>query len=375
MENIIILGEEYWFQKEKSKEANYLLEYLITNRNKKCLYIILKSPSELIPMINHIGITNIKAILLFQDVLSDSYLNKKSIKEMKNFLKNLQNNNIHIYPDPEIIDIFASKKYNLTLKNELPWAQLPHTEVYNISNYTSHQEKIIYKKLYEIVTKLWSIFQKVVIKKGYSYEGKQVKIFSKETIKNYDQFKEKAIKLNYKKFWGVGSNSVKIDHGITRYYIIQGFNKIVSKRINEYRVFFHNGKVKYIAKGDNIPNTCIKDSLTIPLENEIINFAKKLYKIYIPLFWKGITKHPILFRIDVSYAVDDHFQDKYSINIEGFEKPIRIYANEIEIDPTSFFYNTFTCLKSKKFSNKSIEEDMGNAITKYIKKIIKNHNI
>jgi hypothetical protein len=371
MKNIIILGEEYWFQQEELSEATYLLEYLENKRNKKYNYIILKSPSELITTINTLDIKTIKALLLFQDVLSDSYLNKKNIKEMKSYLFNLIKNNIHIYPNPNIIDIFASKQYNLTLKKQLPWAQLPHTEVYNISNYAPYQEKIIIKKLYEYTTKLWETFSKVVIKKGYSYEGKQVKIFNKDNNKDFKDFKDKAEKLNYKKFWGIGSNSIKIDSGITRYYIIQGFNKIVSKRINEYRVFFYNGKAKYIANGTNIPNKCLKDIKSVPLGKEIVKFAKKLYKNYIPIFWKDITKYPILFRIDVSFAIDDEFQDEYSIKIEGFEKPVRIYANEIEIDPTNFFFNQFICLKDDKISNKEIQEGLGKAITKYIKKLDK----
>ena len=89
MENIIILGEEYWFQQEKLSEATHLLEYLENKRNKKYNYIILKSPIELITTINSLDIKTIKAILLFQDVLSDSYLNKKNIKEMKSYLFNL----------------------------------------------------------------------------------------------------------------------------------------------------------------------------------------------------------------------------------------------------------------------------------------------
>lgn len=372
MKNIIILGEEYWFQQGNLYEATHLLEYLENKRNKKKYnYIILKSPIELVSTINTLDIKTIKALLLFQDVLSDSYLNNKTIKEMKSYLFNLIKNNIHVYPNPNIIDIFASKEYNLTLKNQLPWGQLPHTEVYNISNYAPYQEKIIIKKLYEYTTKLWEIFSKVVIKKGYSYEGKQVKIFNKDLNKGFKDFKDKAEKLNYKKFWGVGSNSIKIDNGITRYYIIQGFNKIVSKRSNEYRVFFYNGKAKYIANGTGTPNKCLKDFKSTALGKEIIKFAKKLYKNYIPIFWKGMTKYPILFRIDVSFAIDKEFQDEYSIKIEGYEKLVRIYANEIEIDPTNYFYNQFICLKNKNITNKEIQEAFGKAITKYIKKLDK----
>jgi hypothetical protein len=247
---------------------------------------------------------------------------------MKNYLFNLRKEGIFLYPPPDVTDIFGSKKYNLTLSQKIPWAQLPHTKVYYVHNYNPEKdENRIFSALYKNVEELWKIFKKVVVKKGYSYEGKQVKIFNKEVIPDFYEFRKRARKLNYKNFWGLQTTSNDIDRGITRYYIIQGYNKIVSKRINEYRVFFHNGKPKFIAKGDNIPNTCIMDGINKPLEKAVIDFAIKLFKEYIPLFWK-YKRLPILFRVDVSYAVDPEFQDNYSINIDGYDNRIRLYANE-----------------------------------------------
>jgi hypothetical protein len=368
MENIIILGEEYWFNKNsRFIEATYLLDFLEKYRNKKKYnYIIIKNPNELINTI--FNNKSIKAIFLFQDVLSDSYLNNKTIYEMKKYLENLENNGIYIYPSSNVIELFGSKKYNLILNNKLSWASLPHTKVFYMDNYKNENENKIFTGLYKIVEKLWKIFNKVVIKKGYSYEGKQVQIFNKDKIKDFYDFKNKANKLNNKNFWGIITSSKKIDIGITRYYIIQGFNKIVSKKKNEYRVFFHNGKAKFIAKGDNIPNTCIADGLNLPLQKEIIKFAKKLFKEFIPLFWKN-KRLPILFRVDVSFATNKEFQDEYSINVEGYDKSIRLYANELEIDPTSFFYNSFECELDDNFSSEKIQTNMAKYITKYIREL------
>ncbi len=103
----------------------------------------------------------------------------------------------------------------------------------------------------------------------------------------------------------------------------------------------------------------------LQIEKEVIKFAKKMFKSYIPLFWKL----PILFRVDVSYAVDPEFQDKHSINVDGFTKPVRLYANELEIDPTSFFYNPFKCNSDEKFSSKEIQKNMAKYITKYIREL------
>ena len=371
MKNIIILGEEYWFEKPNTlfTEATYLLKSLEFHRDKKLFnYVIIKSPLELIKTIDTLNENTIKAIFLFQDVLSDSYLNNKTILEMMNYLKNLQSKGIYLYPPPNVIDIFGSKKYNLTLNQKLPWASLPHTKVYYAPNYSPSDENKILTELFKIANYLWKTFDKIVIKKGYSYEGKQVQIFDKKVITNFYEFKTKAVKLNYKNFWGVRTSSIRIDKGITRFYIIQGFNQIVSKRTREYRVFFHNGKAKFIAKGDDIPNTCIKDSPNKPLEKAIVDFSNKLFKAYLSLFWNN-KRPPIVFRIDVSYAIDPKFQDEYSIIVEGFETPIRLYANELEIDPTHFFYNPFKCISDSNFSSKIIQKNMAKYITKYIREL------
>lgn len=373
MKNIFILGEEYWFAKKNElyTEATYLLTSLEFHRQKnKYNYIILKNPKELITKINELQINTIRAIFLFQDVLSDSYLNNKTILEMKNYLYELHNKGVYIYPPINVIDNFGSKRYNIDLNKKLSWASLPHTKVYYVMNYNSNKdEPKIHSDLFKIVEKMWIIFNKVVIKKGYSYEGRQVKTFDKKKIKDFYHFRNIAKTLNYKNFWGVKTSSMEIDNGITRYYIIQGFNEIVTKRQNEYRVFFHNGKPKFIAFGDKIPNTCIKDGKTKPLEKAVIDFSIRLFKTYIPLFWKE-KRLPILFRIDVSFAVDQEFQDEHSINIDGFESPIRLYANELEIDPTSFFYNPFICSCDESFSSKKIQKNMAKYITKFIRKIL-----
>jgi len=380
MKTIIILGEEYWFFKPdqpKFTEATYLLNKI--TQSKYYNIKIIKNPGELLKTVQEIKPENIKAIFLFQDVLSDSNLNNKTILQMHNYLKDLINKGVYLYPQVNIIDNFGGKKYYKTLVDKLPYASLPHTVVLNFNNYNpkTDETKII-NKLYETVTSMWKTFNKVVVKKGYSYEGKQVKIFNRETITDFKQFEEKAKTLNYKKFFGVGSNAIFQDRGIDRYYIVQGFNKIVTKRSNELRVFFHNGVARYIATGDELPNVCVQDKLkdnfddnsdtNLPLHNEIVKFAKKLFKDYIPLIWKE-KRPPILIRIDVSYAVDPQFIDEYAINIKGFDTPVRIYANELEVDPTSYFYNNFTCKSDDKFSSKAIQENMGKYINKYIKLI------
>lgn len=386
---IIILGEEYWFknpQDEKYIEATYLLQYLEKNHDPRFEYKILSNPSQLTPLINNVGIENIKGLFLFQDVIADSYLNNMTLLEMQQYLTFL-NSKIYLYPPLGVTNIFSSKKYYGKLVDDIKFASLPGSKVYFYKNYDSSMEYAIKLKLYKVILQMWGTKDKVVIKKGHSYEGKQVQVFKKDKImsdikedkRNIDDEKKiknaifkRLNKLNYKKFWGVQTNSMDIDKGADRYYIVQYYNEIVTKGKNEYRVFFLNGVAKYITNGGWVANLCINGNDRTPIQREAIKFAEKLYKIYIKRIW-NLKTEPILFRIDVSYAVDPIFQDRYSQHVEGFEDKIRIYANEMEIDPTSFLYNSFECDRETQhgilFSGENIQIEMGKLINKYIKTI------
>ena len=64
MKNIIILGEEYWFENPDPKfaEATFLLNKLNKEKDKRFNYIIIKHPAELIIKINEIKPENIRAL-------------------------------------------------------------------------------------------------------------------------------------------------------------------------------------------------------------------------------------------------------------------------------------------------------------------------
>ena len=99
-------------------------------------------------------------------------------------------------------------------------------------------------------------FSKIIIKKGYSYEGKQVQFIDRETINDKNKFQEKVNKLDKKKYFGVKADASMWENKIDRYYILQGNNEVIKEASNEYRVYFFNGKAKYIAWADNVPNQC-----------------------------------------------------------------------------------------------------------------------
>jgi len=414
---IIIIGEEYWFDvkyhqkrwKEEFEKSKHLLK-ILRNNDSKYEYKILNGPKNLVSNIEEIGYENVRAIFFFHDVFSDSILNNMKIKEIKDYLENIEKkHNIFMYPGIDNTLLFASKKYYDILTNKLPHTVLPKSEVLQYKDYNGYEdEKVILRKLFKMSKELLKDFEKIVIKKGFSYEGKQVKVITRDLIADYGDFTSIARRLNLKKFWGIKSNAIDMDIGMDRYYILQGFNSKVTSEFNEFRIFFINGKATYITwkdqfdnvctndidknmndeivisnkgsrmiyiknydvKGDEKPKVPIKKEINKHLLIEILRFAKKTYAEFLPLFWKYDNK-PILLRLDISYATDERFIDKYAIDIEGFKSKVRLYINEIEIDPTNYFYNNFVCKHNKDMNNKNLQELFGNVINKYITRNIK----
>jgi hypothetical protein len=411
---IIIIGEEYWFDvkgeyewKGKKYTKNYraathLLDTL-KNNNSKYEYIILNGPTAFVENVNSIGKDKVKAIFFFHDVFSDSILNKMNIMEMKRFLLNLQNNyDIYLYPGIEKTMLFGSKEYYKTLIKNMPYSVLPDSKVYTFKDYQGYKdEKIITSKLYNTAKYLLDKYPKVVIKKGFSYEGKQVKVIDKDLIFDFYDFRDIARRLNTKHFWNIKSSAIDMDIGIDRHYIIQPYNEIVVDKLNEFRVFFYNGHAKYITWQTDFDNLCVNDieniDDNITLSNdkkyvynvydadgnqidderitkefnknlliEVLRFSKKVYNDFLPFFWKK-KGHPILFRTDISYAIDPIFMDNFSVNIEGMDSKVRFYVNELEIDPTNFFYNNTVCKKNEKITSKYLEILYGELINNYIK--------
>ena len=132
---IIILAEEYWHDVESNNykfiKAKYLLNKIKENNDYDIK--ILKHPGELLSSIDRLGKSNIKSIFIFQDIFSDSFLNKISISEMKKKMKSLQDDHgVNIYPGIDITDRFASKRYYLDLVNDMKYSALPGSRVYKI---------------------------------------------------------------------------------------------------------------------------------------------------------------------------------------------------------------------------------------------------
>ena len=309
---------------------------------------------------------------------------------------------LYLYPGIEKTMLFGSKEYYKILIKYMPQYVLPDSRVYTMRDYKGYpDEKTIVSKLHSTSKYLLDKYEKVVIKKGFSYEGKQVRTIDKSIIFDYYEFRNVVKRLNFKNFWNIRSNAIDMDIGIDRHYIIQPYNENIQDYFNEFRVFFYDGHAKYITWKTDFDNLCIDDvedidsniiitndkryiRKTFDMEGnqiederisrefnkslliEVLRFAKKVYKDFLPLFWKQ-KGNPILFRTDITFTTDSRAIDEYAIDIDGMDSKVRLYVNELEIDPTNYFYNNFVCRKNKKITSEYLQTLYGNLINKYIK--------
>ena len=190
-------------------------------------------------------------------------------------------------------------------------------------------------------------------------------------VLEFNFFDENAIKkaldeLEYMENWDTNIKITDYEAGIDRILIIQPYNDIVSQRLNEFRCFFINGKfVNFFAHGARreegrmklYPNICYNDK-----DYEHCFLRKYAYNIY-NNYIKPINKNPSIIRIDISYAIEDIYLDKYSIEVNGQKR--RYYVNEIEIQPTFYFNIPLLCNNIEK-ENLKFHYDVANALVNEI---------
>lgn len=402
-EIVLILGEQYWFENKKEYIVRSSILLNALNGMKKYKVIISNNPIEFFNKIKKLDKKRIKLIFLFQDIIGDSFLNKININTMYKYLINLRKKyKIIFYPGIEETNYFSSKKYYHTLLNKMYYSVLPHTHVLEIKKFIKSDLTFLLRRIKFICDKLIKKFDNIVIKKGYSYNSIQVAIIDKEEVDSIDKLSKTLLSLEKKDSFDITDNALKWELDTNRIYIIQGYNNIINESdFGEYRVFFIDGKPKYISWGDDFPNLCIDDvqkqtifkynindndtsvnnllnlnngkSLNIidpEISKYVIKFAKKVYSDFIKIFWKkkNKVKHPIIFRIDISWTSNKHFQDSNSVYLKNSKKRIRLYVNELEIDPTHFFYNNFICKRNNLINSANIQREVSKLIINYIRK-------
>lgn len=324
MKVLLLVLERYSFHKSLwiTKHLSELAPTLKT--------ITVRTYAKVLPLIEKHK-SNLYGVYFFQDLITDSYLFNFTIGEMLTYMKQLEDTGIKVFPNLQLTNWVSSKAYMADLPTKF---NFPHTHTLILSPETD-----VMPQLTEILKTL--PVPKIIIKKGYSYEAmsiakltmpisptKLARLISKmDWIENYDET------INMKHY----------EKGCDRIYIVQPWNRVITKHKKEYRLFFVDGKpMDFFSHGYGIEHTCLHEK-----EDMHSHHLKKLGQEVLDEFIKPFSPHlPAVVRIDMSYTKDPKLQDKYSVQTPtGL---VRYGVNEIEIQPTFFFDLPMSCGSSTK---------------------------
>jgi len=276
----------------------------------------------------------IHLLLNFEDYyirFSREFHSNMNLKQVYKFFVDLEKSGTKIYPPPKFHIYTNSKKYALQIYKKKEFV-LPHSKTFLLKKTKLWEPIIKYCK------KLNKLCDFIVIKVSFSAD--MIDIFyirnnKSKTIRNkfieYEEF-NKVIQLY---------NSYIDKDELDLVIIIQPYNIIVSNRLTEYRLWFLDGEfVNYFCHGPIKENDKIRllDNVKYNPQNkihfELVSLANKLYKFIVS---KNKNVKILALRLDMSYAIDDIFIDKYSKIINN--QKYRFYCNEMENIDGTFYIN------------------------------------
>ena len=362
---------------------------LLTKKLEQKGYTVILLKSDYPKMINEIleKYNKIELLLNFEDYyirFSREFHSELNLQDVYQFYKVLEKTGTKIYPPPDFHIYTNSKTYALEMYKHSEYI-LPHSKTYLLKK-SVEKNNLIWKSMIEHLLTLKKICDCTVIKVGYSADMKDVYFInnnSSDLLKNKlseDIPSAQIIDFNIindleviRKLYNEYIEYDKLDLVV----IIQPYNKIVANRETEYRMWYIDGTfIGYFCYGI-IKN---KEGKVVKLlNNEMYNYENKIHnnllhlgnKLYnfINKEIKKVMNDPdfkiIALRLDMSYAVEKIFQDKYSVKIN--DENYRFYCNEMEnIDGTFYLNLPIKNTKINKFNdNSKIQYKLVDLLIKY----------
>ena len=306
-------------------------------------------------------------LLNFEDLFIDKsvprFFSGMNIANAYAFYKKMQSNGTVIYPPPEFSYYTNSKTYSVDLHApENEEFVLPQSKTFlfsysgNPSINQTRKEMLAYFKIVQEKTDY------IVVKNGFSADMTDVylvmtqkaaseKELPKEIEKAFPQDKCFVINENVTDLIDIYTDFIR-ENNVDLVVIAEPYNKIVSNRKNEYRMWYLGGKfVDYFCFGierDDKNKIKMIDNLVYNSKNEIHfqlkKLADKLYQVVlknIRVILNDDEFVPVAMRFDMSYATDAMFIDKYAVEInqKGQKGKVRFYCNEVENMDGTFYTN------------------------------------
>jgi hypothetical protein len=306
-------------------------------------------------------------LLNFEDLFIDKsvprFFSGMNIANAYAFYKKMQSNGTVIYPPPEFSYYTNSKTYSVDLHApENEEFVLPHSKTFlfsysgNPSINQTRKEMLAYFKNVQEKTDY------IIVKNGFSADMTDVYLvmtqkaaseneLPKEIEKAFPPDKIFVINENVTDLIDIYTDFIR-ENNVDLVVIAEPYNKIVSNRKNEYRMWYLGGKfVDYFCFGierDDKNKIKMIDNLVYNSKNEIHFQLKKLTDKLYQVVLKNVRAIlnddefvPVAMRFDMSYATDAMFIDKYAVEInqKGQKGKVRFYCNEVENMDGTFYTN------------------------------------
>jgi hypothetical protein len=307
-------------------------------------------------------------LLNFEDLFIDKsvprFFSGMNIANAYAFYKKMQSEGTVIYPPPDFSYYTNSKTYSVDLHDapENEEFVLPNSKTFlfsysgNPSINQTRKEMLAYFKDVQEKTDY------VIVKNGFSADMTDVylvitqkaaseKELPKEIEKAFPQDKRFVMNENVSDLMDIYTDFIR-ENNVDLVVIAEPYNKIVSNRKNEYRMWYLGGKfVDYFCFGierDDKNKIKMIDNIVYNSKNEIHfqlkKLADKLYQVVLKNI-RSLLKDddfiPVAMRFDMSYATDAMFIDKYAVEInkKGQKGKVRFYCNEVENMDGTFYTN------------------------------------
>ena len=308
----------------------------------------------------------IDLLLNFEDLFIDKsvprFFSGMNLSEAFAFYKNLESKGTVMYPPADFVYYTNSKMYSADLHASPEYAEfvLPKSKTFSFPYHDSGGAlNQVWREMTTYFKRIQDETDYIVVKSGFSADMNDVYLvitpkaeseqqFPKELERAFPKDKRFILDENISELRDYIFDFIR-ENNVDLVMIAEPYNKIVSQRKNEYRMWFLGGTfVNYFCFGierDEHQKIKLIDNQAYNEKNEIHvhlkTLADKLYNVILQKI-RAVLKNddfvPVAVRLDMSYATDPLFLDKHAVVIKQ-KGNLRFYCNEIENIDGTFYTN------------------------------------
>ena len=304
-------------------------------------------------------------LLNFEDLFIDKsvprFFSGMNLAEAFTFYKNLESKGTVMYPPADFVYYTNSKMYSADLHASPEYAEfvLPKSKTFLFPYHDNGALNQVWREMTTYFKRMQDETDYIVVKSGFSADMNDVYLvitpkaeseqqFPKELDRAFPKDKRFILDENISELRDFIFDFIR-ENNVDLVMIAEPYNKIVSQRKNEYRMWYLGGKfVDYFCFGiERDENQRIKliDNQAFNEKNELHVHLKtltdKLYQVVLQKI-RSLLKNdefvPVAMRFDMSYATDTLFLDKHAVTIKQ-KGNLRFYCNEIENIDGTFYTN------------------------------------